>query len=72
MKIDLANMLPISKAAASLASLLRRSEASGDPMIITQKGRPTGVVLSLAAYEQLRQAAERGAAAVAAAAGREA
>lgn len=72
MKIDLLRgVVPISKAAASLAGLLRRSAATGEAIVITQKGYPAGIVLDIKAYERLRAAAERGAAAIEAAAGRE-
>lgn len=70
MQIDLlTGVVPISKAASSLAALLRRSEQTGAAIVVTQKGYPTGVIMSVQAYEELRAAAERGAAAAEAAEG---
>jgi prevent-host-death family protein len=56
----LRNVLPISKAASSLAALLKRARASGKPIIVTQKGHPTGVILDIATYVALAEAAEQG------------
>lgn len=60
-QIDLSNVLPISRAASSLAALLRRARETGGPIVVTQKGYPTGVLLSVDAYTRLAEAAERAA-----------
>ena len=55
LKIDLQHgVVPISRAAASIAALLKRSSANSQPIIITQKGYPTGVLLSIELYSLLR------------------
>lgn len=60
--IDLTkNVLPISKAASSLASLLKRAKADRAAIVVTQKGYPTGVLLSVERYVELAQAEERAA-----------
>ena len=51
--IDLSNVLPISKASSSLAALLRRAKATGADIIVTQKGYPTGVIMSVERYAEL-------------------
>jgi prevent-host-death family protein len=51
-------VVPISKAASSLAALIKRSQASHQPIIITQKGYPTGVIVDIELYTALRQLAE--------------
>lgn len=56
LQIDLQHgVVPISRAAASIAALLKRSSANGQPIIITQKGYPTGVLLSIELYSSLRE-----------------
>jgi prevent-host-death family protein len=53
-KIDLKRgVVPISKAAATIAALLRRSRQEQGPIIITQKGYPTGVLLDVDVYLKL-------------------
>jgi prevent-host-death family protein len=55
LKIDLQyGMVPVSRAASALASLIKRSNATEKPIIITQKGYPTGVLLSIELYTELR------------------
>lgn len=51
-------VVPISKAASSLAALIKRSRVTHQPIIITQKGYPTGVLLDIELYTALRQLAE--------------
>ena len=50
-------VVPISKAAASLAALIKRSRSSRQPVIVTQKGYPTGVILDVELFSMLRQLA---------------
>jgi len=57
--IDLQHgVVPISKAASSLAALLKRSRAAQQPIIVTQKGYPTGVLLDIELFVALRQLAD--------------
>ncbi|PDW03774.1 type II toxin-antitoxin system Phd/YefM family antitoxin [Candidatus Viridilinea mediisalina] len=51
-------VVPISKAASSLAALIKRSRANHQPIIVTQKGYPTGVILDVELFTALRQIAE--------------
>lgn len=51
-------VVPISKAASSLAALLKRSRANHQPVVVTQKGYPTGVILDVELYTALRQLAD--------------
>jgi prevent-host-death family protein len=58
-QIDLQHgVVPISRAAASIAALIKRSAANAQPIIITQKGYPTGVLLSIELFTSLRELAE--------------
>jgi prevent-host-death family protein len=52
-------VVPISKAASALAALLKRSRAQQQPIIVTQKGYPTGVILDVELYTRLRALAAR-------------
>jgi len=47
-------VVPISKAASSLAMLLKRARDRRQPIIVTQKGYPTGVILDVELYTALR------------------
>lgn len=59
MKIDLQRgVVPISKAASGLAALIKRARAEGMPIVVTQKGRPTAVILDVDAYVRLTEAAQ--------------
>ncbi len=56
---DLATgMVPVSKAASSLAALIKRAGATRRPIIITQKGFPTGVLVSVELFAALSAAAQ--------------
>ena len=60
MQIDLrTGVVPISRAASSLAALLKRCAASSGPIVVTQNGYPTGVLLSIDGYSALIAGAER-------------
>lgn len=52
-------VVPISKAASSLASLIKRSRANHQPIIVTQKGYPTGVILDVELFTALRELADQ-------------
>jgi prevent-host-death family protein len=47
-------VVPISKAASSIAALIRRAETTRRPIAITQKGYPVAILLDLATFEALR------------------
>ncbi|NCC34453.1 MAG: type II toxin-antitoxin system prevent-host-death family antitoxin, partial [Chloroflexia bacterium] len=51
-------MVPISKAASSLAMLMKRAREQNQPIVITQKGYPSGVLLSIELFTALRTMAE--------------
>lgn len=50
-------VVPISKAASSLAALIKRSREHRQPVIITQKGYPRGVILPIDLFVALRKRA---------------
>jgi prevent-host-death family protein len=52
-------VVPISKAATSLAVLLKRVRQQRRPVIITQKGFPSAVLLDIEVYVALRRLAAR-------------
>jgi prevent-host-death family protein len=52
-------VVPISKAASSLAALLKRARSTHQPIVVTQKGYPTGVLLDIELFIALRQLAEQ-------------
>lgn len=52
-------VVPISKAASSLAGLIKRSQERRQPIVITQKGYPSGVLLPIDLYVALRERAEQ-------------
>ncbi|NTW04365.1 MAG: type II toxin-antitoxin system Phd/YefM family antitoxin [Oscillochloris sp.] len=51
-------VVPISKAASSLAALIKRTGTTGQPVIVTQKGYPTGVLLSIELFSALKGLAD--------------
>jgi len=54
-------VVPISKAASSLAALIKRASSTGRPVIVTQKGYPTGVLLPVELFATLKDlAADQG------------
>jgi prevent-host-death family protein len=52
-------VVPISKAASSLAALIKRARADQQAIIITQKGYPSGVLLGIELFTELQALAER-------------
>ena len=48
-------VVPISKAASSLAALITRISTTGQPTIVTQKGYPAGVLLSIELFSALKR-----------------
>lgn len=56
---DLATgVVPVSRAASALAALINRASSTRRPVIITQKGFPTGVLVSVDLYTALVAIAE--------------
>jgi prevent-host-death family protein len=51
-------VVPISKAASSLAALIKRASSTGQPVIVTQKGYPTGVLLPIGLFTALKDLAD--------------
>jgi len=51
-------VVPISKAASSLAALIKRASSTGQPVIVTQKGYPTGVLLPIELFASLKNLAD--------------
>jgi prevent-host-death family protein len=54
----LKGVVPISKAASSLAALIKWSRANHRPVVITQKGYPSGVILDVELFTALRHIAD--------------
>lgn len=52
-------VVPISKAASSLAALIKRSQATHQPIVVTQKGYPSGVLIDIELFTALREFVER-------------
>jgi prevent-host-death family protein len=60
LNVDLQNgVVPISKAASALAALIKRGKEYQQPIIVTQKGYPTGVLLPIDLYSKLRVLAQQ-------------
>lgn len=51
-------VVPISAAAAHLAALIKQARSTRQPIVITQKGYPSGVILSIPVFTALRELAE--------------
>ncbi|MEI8306200.1 MAG: type II toxin-antitoxin system Phd/YefM family antitoxin [Chloroflexales bacterium] len=51
-------VVPISKAASSLAALIKRANSTNQPVIVTQKGYPTGVLLPIGLFTSLKNLAQ--------------
>lgn len=47
------NFVPVSEFKAQAAEWLRKLSEGGAPLVVTQNGRPAGVVLSPEAYDEL-------------------
>ena len=48
-------IVPLGEFKAQAAKLLRRIGESGQPMVITQNGRPAGVLLSPREYDRMQE-----------------
>ena len=51
-------IIPVSDLRQDAAAVLKRLQESQDPLVITQRGRATAVLLSLSAYERSQQEME--------------
>jgi antitoxin YefM len=51
------NFVPVSEFKAQTADWLRKIGKSGAPLVVTQNGRPAGVVLSPSAFDELTEQA---------------
>jgi prevent-host-death family protein len=51
-------VVPISRAASSLAALIKRARSEHRPIIITQKGYPASVLVGVELFDALRAIAE--------------
>ncbi len=58
--VDLDDIVPITKAAASLSELVRKARTQKQPIVVTQKGFASAVLLGVDAYKELLEAARRG------------
>lgn len=59
LEIDLQRgVVPISKAASSLAALIKRATINHGPIVVTQKGRPTGVILPVEVFSAIKNQLE--------------
>jgi prevent-host-death family protein len=57
--IDLKHgVVPVSKAGSALASLIKRASENRQPIIITQKGYPRGVLVDIDLFMELQQLAK--------------
>lgn len=48
-------LVPVSDLRQGLAAVLERLEASREPLVVTERGRPAAVLLSIRAYERREQ-----------------
>ena len=49
----LSNIIPVSDLRQDAAKLLKQLRKNDEPLIITQRGRPTAVIIGVEAYEKL-------------------
>jgi len=54
----LSNIIPVSDLRQDAAKLLKQLRKTDEPLIITQRGRPTAVMISVEAYEKLENEKE--------------
>jgi len=52
------NIIPITDLRQAASSVLKRLKASGQPVVITQRGRAAAVVVSMEAYEKSQKEME--------------
>lgn len=51
-------LVPVSDLRQDVAAVLKRLQASREPLVITQRGRAAAVLLSIDAYERIEQERE--------------
>ncbi|MEB3333355.1 MAG: type II toxin-antitoxin system Phd/YefM family antitoxin [Cyanobacteriota bacterium] len=51
-------VLTVTQVRENLAELIEGTHHSGEPLVLTQSGRPVAVMLDHAVFERLRQAAQ--------------
>ena len=56
--VKVPEIVPVTDLRQDAAGVLKRLKKSQDPLVITQRGRATAVLLSLEAYERSRQERE--------------
>jgi len=56
--VKVPEIVPVTDLRQDAAGVLKRLKKSQDPLVITQRGRATAVLLSLDAYERSRQERE--------------
>ncbi len=49
---EVPKLVPVSDLRQDVAAVLKRLQASGEPMVITQRGRAAAVLLSVETYER--------------------
>jgi len=54
----LSNIIPVSDLRQDAAKILKQLKKSDDPLIITQRGRATAVIIGVDAYEKLEHEKE--------------
>ena len=54
----LSNIIPVSDLRQGAAKILKQLKKSDDPLIITQRGRATAVIIGVDAYEKLEHEKE--------------
>ena len=55
-RISVANdIVPIGEFKAGISKWIKKSKSSGNPIVITQNGRPAAVVISPTDYDQLNE-----------------
>ncbi len=55
LKATLDGIIPLGEFKARASTLLQRLNETGQPIVVTQNGRPAAVVLSPQAYEEMRE-----------------
>ncbi len=59
-EIDIrSGIIPITKAAATLAEVVKRVKDNHQPLLITQNGYPSAVIIDVDSYAELRELAEQ-------------
>ena len=55
LEVDLSNgVIPITKATADLAGLIKQLKATNRPFLVTQNGYPTAAIMSVSLFQEMR------------------